>query len=245
MWQNGTIKSYIYLCLSEGKRQTYIRPLWSSQLLPTLLLLCPWSPFIPFNSDTRDLPPRKCSELNALGMCHEREMDKQTYGYRSWQEGVQGKLSFLVFLYRNSSTNLTETRSLTMHNKPPSEGSEWHSGERSRGSFCHTLPTSHLENTLKWKAYGSRSCGQSCREPKKTAKAASSISYPERDSVSFLAARIRVVKPLREQPLHPPCGLETQMEAACAACLMSCPRTRRELCPAPAKRPNLALIWLI
>lgn len=90
MWQNGTIKSYIYLCLSEGKRQTYIRPLWSSQLLPTLLL-CPRSPFIPFNSDTRDLPPRKRSELNALACVMRGRWINRHMGIAAGRKGCREK----------------------------------------------------------------------------------------------------------------------------------------------------------
>lgn len=187
--------------------QTHIWPLLSSQLLSTLFLLCPWSPFIPFNSDTGDLPSQKLRGLNLPLACviWVRWINRHM-GIAADRKDCKKNSNSCYFCTGGvPQTSLKPAPLLCTINLPP-QGSQLHSDKQSRGSFCHMLPISHLENILKWKAYGSCSCGQSCGDPMKTVKAGSSISYPEGDRVSFLATWIHVVKPLLEQLLHPHCG---------------------------------------
>lgn len=114
-WDN----KILHLPLSV-KRQNYVWPLLSSQLLSTLFLLCPWFPFILFNSDMRDLPPRKLRALNLPLACVIRvRWVNRHMAIAAGRKGCKKKIPFLLFLYRNSSTNLTETCSLIMHNEPP------------------------------------------------------------------------------------------------------------------------------
>lgn len=186
--------------------QTYIWPLLYSQLLSILFLLCPRSPFIPFDSDTRDIPPQKLRELHLPFACViQMRWINRHMGIAADRKGCK-KISNSCYFCTETApqTSLKPAPLLCTINLPP-QRSQLHGDKQSRGSFCHTLPISHLENILKWKAYGSRSCEQSCWDPKKTVKAGSSISYPEGDSVSFPATWIRVVKPLLEQLLHPHC----------------------------------------
>lgn len=186
--------------------QTYIRPLLSSQLLSILFLLCLQPPFILFNSDTRDLPPQKLRELNLpLASVIQMKWINRHMGIAADRKGCKKNSNSCYFCTETASqTSLEPAPSLYTINLPP-QGSQLHSDKQSRGSFCHMLPTSHLGNTLKWKAYGSHSCGQSCWDPKKTVKAGSSISYPEgEDSGNFLAMQIHGLKP-QEQLWHPHC----------------------------------------
>lgn len=162
IWQNRTIKSYIYLYLSKGKTQTYIWPLLSSQLSSTLFLLCPCSLFIPFYSGTRDLPPQKLRELNLPLPCVTRtSWINRQMGTAAGRKGCKKNSTSWYFCTETASQNSLKSAPSSCTTNLPPWGSQLHSDKQSRGSFCHTLPTSHLENTLKQKACGSCSCGQS------------------------------------------------------------------------------------
>lgn len=131
-------------------------------------------------------------------MCHTNEWRNRHLGIAADRKGWKKNSSSCYFCKATApQTSLKPAASLCTINLPP-QGSQLHSDKESTGSFCHMLPISHLENTLKGKAYSSRSCGQSCWDPKKTVKAGSSSSYR--------AMWIHAIKALLEQRIHPHCG---------------------------------------
>lgn len=191
-WQNRTIKSYIYLYLSKGKMQTYIWPLLSSQLLSTPFLLCPCSPFTPFCSDTRDLPPQKLREVN-LPLVWITQMSKiNRWGLQLTERGARKAPILVIFVQKQ--LHKAHRNPLPYHAQQTSLPgvANWTVTNKAEGVSATRSPLHTLEIHWSRRHVAAVPVGWA----KKTAKAGSSMSYPEGDSVSFLATWMRVGEPL-------------------------------------------------
>lgn len=174
-------------------------------------------------------PPTSKAQRTEFASCvrHTTELDKQTDC--SWQKGVQEKLQFSLFLYRNSFTKLTEIRSLIMHNKPPSLGQpigQWQTKQREFLPHApHFTPWKYTEAEGMWQLFlwaelrKQQKLDLPCLIQKETVW----VFWPH-ESMLPSHCWTAAFSMLRMQD-----GANAEMDAACTAHLISCPQSHQEL----------------
>lgn len=224
IWQNRTIKSYIYLYLSKGKMQTYIWPLLSSQLLSTLLLLCPCSLFTPFCSDTRDLPPQKLREVNLPPVCITRMSKINRWGVQLTERGARKTPILVIFVqkqlhkahrnplpYHAQQTSLPGVANWTVTNKAE--------GVSATRSPLHTLKIHWSRRHVAAVPVGRAKLDLACLIQKEPVW----VFWPH-ESMLLSHCWTAAGSTLWMQD-----GVSAEMDAACTAHLISCPQTHWEL----------------